>query len=634
MILGLAGIVAVAAFALPAGAQSVTDLQAQINALLAQLSALQGSSSASGCYAFTQDLTIGSQNAEVTALQNYLAGGGYFSVAATGYFGPITQSALASWQAANGVAPAAGYWGPISRAKYNSVCTPTTTGGGTSGGGSTSGGFFGGNDEGYLDDFDQLSKYSSEEVGEGAEDVAVLGVEFEAKDADQMIERVIVRVDAPTGSDDLDDFISDVSLWLNGDEIGRMDVDDASHNRSLDRFDFRFVGLEGIVEEGDVAELIVAVSGVNNLDGSDAGDGWDIAILADSIRAASPNGVVDEYDSTEYDETFTVETFASATGVELRITESSNNPNATTVKVDDTADTDGVLLLAFDMEARNSDIEIFEIPVTFTIASGTLNVSTVANRVTLVIDGDEYSESVPTGAASANGSTTIVFDNIDFVLDEGDEVEVEVLVDLNEQDGNYDEGETIRADVDAGDFDAEDESGEDLGVFDKSGSVLGENQTLRTSGAVLTAGSMSVKSIENNDASTTDNQAEFKMTFAVEAFETDLFIAKSAAASTTLGVAGVNYQIEDASAGGTATTTGTVTSSLTSTADTSGTCFRISDGQTKNITLTVVFDPALTSFYQLQLNSLNFASSCIDPTELQAATPAEDFETDSTNILN
>ena len=79
---------------------------------------------------FTQNLTLGSRGTEVTALQQYLVAQGRLVMpagVAFGYFGPLTKTALASWQAANGVLPAVGYWGPISRARYNSVNVSTTT---------------------------------------------------------------------------------------------------------------------------------------------------------------------------------------------------------------------------------------------------------------------------------------------------------------------------------------------------------------------------------------------------------------------------------------------------------------------------------------------------------------------------
>lgn len=125
-----------------AQAQSATDLQAQIAALLAQIQQLQSQLNASqggtsmSAPSFTRDLTVGSTGSDVMDLQKWLNGQGY-TVAATGagspgnestYFGSLTKAALAKWQAANSVSPAAGYFGPISRAKVASMGTGTTTG--------------------------------------------------------------------------------------------------------------------------------------------------------------------------------------------------------------------------------------------------------------------------------------------------------------------------------------------------------------------------------------------------------------------------------------------------------------------------------------------------------------------------
>ena len=116
-----------------AGAQTIAELQAQINALMAQLAALQGGSVQTST-TFTMNLTLGSRGSEVVALQQVLVAQGHLVMpagVAMGYFGPLTKAAVARWQAANGVSPAVGYWGPISRAKYASmsgggvVVTPT-----------------------------------------------------------------------------------------------------------------------------------------------------------------------------------------------------------------------------------------------------------------------------------------------------------------------------------------------------------------------------------------------------------------------------------------------------------------------------------------------------------------------------
>ncbi len=93
-----------------------------------------GGTTATAC-SFTKSLTLGSTGDDVKCLQQYLNAAGY-PVATTGvgsvgnettYFGTLTQSAVASWQAANSVTPSVGYFGPISRAKYTAVAG--TTGG-------------------------------------------------------------------------------------------------------------------------------------------------------------------------------------------------------------------------------------------------------------------------------------------------------------------------------------------------------------------------------------------------------------------------------------------------------------------------------------------------------------------------
>ncbi len=126
------------AFATPAKADVLSDLQAQIQALLAQISALQNPSSTSSasCTTFTQNLTVGATGGEVMSVQKFLNSNGA-QVSATGAgspgnetssFGPKTKAAVMVFQAANGVSPAAGYWGPITRAKASSMCGALTPG--------------------------------------------------------------------------------------------------------------------------------------------------------------------------------------------------------------------------------------------------------------------------------------------------------------------------------------------------------------------------------------------------------------------------------------------------------------------------------------------------------------------------
>lgn len=70
-----------------------------------------------------QDMTVGSTGQGVAVLQSLLSELGYLSVPAGvpfGYFGSLTQNAVARYQAAMNVSPAAGYFGPITKASMRS----------------------------------------------------------------------------------------------------------------------------------------------------------------------------------------------------------------------------------------------------------------------------------------------------------------------------------------------------------------------------------------------------------------------------------------------------------------------------------------------------------------------------------
>ncbi len=85
---------------------------------------------------FTRSLTVGSTGAEVMDVQKFLnANGAQLSATGAGspgnetsYFGAKTKAAVAKYQAANGIAPAVGYWGPLTRASANAKCGSPTPG--------------------------------------------------------------------------------------------------------------------------------------------------------------------------------------------------------------------------------------------------------------------------------------------------------------------------------------------------------------------------------------------------------------------------------------------------------------------------------------------------------------------------
>lgn len=94
------------------GAQSFADLAAQIQALLQQVQALQAqlrgvdsvTTVPGACVTVASDLSRGSRGNDVSALQEALRNISAYSGPVTGFFGPLTQTAVRAFQAENGIA--------------------------------------------------------------------------------------------------------------------------------------------------------------------------------------------------------------------------------------------------------------------------------------------------------------------------------------------------------------------------------------------------------------------------------------------------------------------------------------------------------------------------------------------------
>ncbi|OGG80433.1 hypothetical protein A3A39_02665 [Candidatus Kaiserbacteria bacterium RIFCSPLOWO2_01_FULL_54_13] len=70
---------------------------------------------------FNADLQYGSTGNDVTELQEFLTAQGNYTGPITGNFYSLTRQGVIGFQAANGISPAAGYFGPLTRAKVNAI---------------------------------------------------------------------------------------------------------------------------------------------------------------------------------------------------------------------------------------------------------------------------------------------------------------------------------------------------------------------------------------------------------------------------------------------------------------------------------------------------------------------------------
>jgi hypothetical protein len=598
----------------------VTQLQAQVG---------QNTSAISGmCDSIPAPLTIGSQGANVTALQNaLLAAGQSIPAGATGYFGSQTQAALAAWQAANGVAPAVGYYGPITKAAMDAKCVPATP---------TTPTTPGGNDD---DDEDEDFVLSGEaslgttklndgddtnlEEGQEAGPVAELEVEFDNGDA--MITRMDLSFVATGSEADPWRTFQEISLWVDGEEVATKQVNRKSDWLSSSNGTLRFSGLNILAEEDEKVTIVIGVTVQNSVKQLPAT--WDVDVL--NIRYYDGDGVTSTDTISVNSVDFTVKEAGSDD--ELIVKTSTEDPQATTIQVDTNKKSGWTPVFAFDLDTDDSvnDIELTTIPVTI-VTSGNFN--TIVSNLRLVIDGDQYSDWSYSGTHTGATTTTIVLFDIDgdHVIDAGDRVTAELEVEFKQL---AVEGVTIQGIVTSANADAIDAEGADsLTTSQLSGAATGKTHTLRSSGAVLSFVSASQTKEANSNTTTTDDEGIFVIRFDVTAFKSDLFVNKSAASGTAMGTAGVNYRITDGSGNLAGTTT--PAASLSSTADTDGTRFVVRQGETKRFTLTVRFDPGINAagFYGLLLHSFNYATTNVDPTVQQRALPAATYETDPLSI--
>lgn len=637
-----------------AKAQTTEELQQMINDLLAQVAALKGevttTSTSSVCpYTWTRSLTIGASGADVMKLQQFLNSDPETRVSASGvgsvgmeteYYGALTGAAVAKFQTKYradiltplGLVNATTYFGPSTMAKANALCisAPVVEDEDTDEDEDTTD-----EDSDYemkgeadLGDTD-LKDGDDTDIEEGQEDAPVAEFEVEFNDGDAMIDRIDVAFSA-TGEEDPWDTFETVSLWVDGDMIAEKNADDEDDYLDEDDGSLRFSGLDLLSKEDDTTVIVIAVTaqrGVDNLPAT-----WNVDVT--SIRYTDADDVTSTEDPGVATTDFTLDEEGSDD--ELKIKTSSNDPDATTFAVETDGNSDWYTVFVFNLDSDDStnDIELNEIPVTIvTAGQSTLGVNDVVNDAKLVIDGEEFDSFVSGKALSdaTSATSTLVFDiDGDYVIDAGDEVEVELMLEFKKTTGNYSNGQTVYASTTEGSlYDVE--GADDVAA---EGAATGDTHTLRSEGVMLEMTDEDFTLKTNSDSTSEDDQGVFTFKFEVTAFEEDFYFNKTAASGTVSTIAGAEFTIEN---GGSTVTTGggvgTTTASLTSTADTVGSRFVVREGETETFTLKVTFDPSTSDFYALQLGGVNyFPSSTSNSPVAQEAIPASDFETDEYSI--
>lgn len=568
-VLGLV-VASFASFAPAAGAQTVTTTTTSGNTVSAGIT-------------FTQDLTIGSTGAAVTALQTFLIAKGFgIPAGATGYFGAQTQAALARYQAAYGIAPAVGYFGPITRSHVNAsggiVTNPTNP----TNPGNDSDELEG--DEARLTDFDLRREQSS--GSEGEEEVEIATATFDVDGGDIRVERMDLRVEGSNTSLNMQPwrYFDRIVILADGDEVADEDVDSRSDwSRSGDSYRLSLTGLDYVVREGDTAELTIVADIAGNIDSNDLAQSFVFSIDDRGIRAEDAEGI-QQYVG-EDSETVSFGFDAEENG-DLNIRSNSDDPDASILVADEDRESGEYEVFVFDLENRDDvDSLITDLTIGVSGMNGGVSASDVIRRATLEIDGDEFDGDIT--------ASTIEFEDMDAEIDGDDEVTATLLIRLARNATST----SIAFSVANADIEAEGvDSGNDAQV---SGSASSETHTIAFAGIDVDAVSTSqtVVTPGDNAAST---YGTYSIKFDVTGVEEDAYIASTTASTTAVGDYGVLYEI------GGNTFAGTESVSLTSTASMENGFYFVREGDTETFTLTVTLDPSTAGTYDVRLDSVRF----------------------------
>ena len=570
-------------------------------------SANTGSTSCGTSYGYTahsSTLRSGMNGAAVSALQAALNNYAGATLTPDGAYGPATANAVRNFQQSMGLS-VDGIAGPVtlgavaSASMMASTCTdpvsPSNPGSSDLNGG--------------VGDItvDLSGEYSNEEVGEGENDVPVLAFDVEADDSsDVMINSIKVEFSQNTGadSDRLDDYVDEVTIWFDGDQVGSADAD--NFNESSDIYSKSIVLDNVIIRAGDEERLTIAVSALNNLDSGDI-DTDQFNVGVSSIRFTDGDGVVttDSYtllltdgtaDVGSIEKLFDFTDFAGATDVELRASLENDSINdAHVLNVDDTQDTKHNIL-SFNLEARgDSDIWIDEIPVVIT-TTGETDESVIVSEANLWYKGDKVS------SKSVVAGGEVLFDDLDLTMDAGDKDEFIVEVKLQDTDGALDDGDTVQATLTVASIDAEDEAGDSVTGGDLTGAAVGDAHAVYEVGFTLDFVSAS-ETVQTSDTAT--DIGTFTLKYEVTAFDGDIFIDNtctedndgSEVATTT------SYSVSN---DGSNTTNCVMTAAGTVTNADSAATFKVLEGTSRVFTLTVSVSATADSFAEVSLEAIGW----------------------------
>src|SRR3990167_937390 len=532
--------------------------------------------------AINTDLTIGSKGADVTTLQTWLVEEGYLVMPVgvpMGYFGTLTQKALAQFQAENVITPAAGYFGPKTRgviatlvsvpivpstglpegcastsgfsATTGQPCTSTTLPAGctsTAGFSPTTGQSCGGaatvptgittpGVEGTLAATQSSSGINST-VYEGDTMKPILGVQLEAKNSDILVQRV--KIDLGTTTKIYNKIYSKLYVTEGSDTLAEVDLNSSTVIKDSSRYYITIAGFNLLVPKGSKKVLVIKADVRGSIDTNDRGAGdstlsWGIRLATDAVRGIDGAGVNQYAGTTAIGKSITVSAELAETAT-LDLSINAASPLATDIVAADGAasdELDRATLLVFDLRAKKDDVKVTDVVTQITKGlTGTATASTTAYLY-------EGTTEIDNATVGSNGVAT--FADNESVISKDTTKTYTVKVDIRSAGAA---SSSLSATTSSSGITAENTTGSSVTV---SGSATGNTQYVRKIGPIFTLVSKPTitgigvpQNSETNNKSTSTLQAKFvvRMTavggdimFGTAASGTALFANNAAAAS-------------------------------------------------------------------------------------------------------
>jgi len=597
-----AGLAMALSFTANVGAVTVAELQAQVQALMAQISAMSGGTSSS--YSFQTDLTVGSKGADVVALQNLLISKGYLTMpagVAQGYFGALTKSAVAKWQAASGISPAVGYFGPKSRAAVNAmggvVGGGTTTGGTVGSTGGTATGITTPGAEGTITV--TSAPVSTGTVYEGDHNVAILAFKVKATGSDVAVQRVKLDLGATTKI--YSKIYSKISLVdESGNTVASSDLNTNTVVKNGSRYELTLSGFSSIVPKDGTKTFTVKADVQGSIDSAD------IALSPFTVTLASSNAVRAQ-DGAGIDKYAGDNTISKSVSVSANLADSASLTLSTGASTPVTQEVvasqgsannelDKVTLLTFDIKADKDSVLLTDLVATVTRTAG----AATASSTYLYVDGNQI------GSASATGSTA-TFSDIDYTIPVNTTKTFTLKADIRSASTVQ---TTFVASVAASGLTAENSNGD---TVSKSGSATGNSILVRSDGPIFTLVSKSITYTPAAGVAGATSTAKATFVINAKAVGNDVYFGTQAASSTfNFGVYKGSVLTTILAASSTSYTipsTGVVTSGLTG-----ANAFKISENGSADISVDFILNGRTaagallaTDAYAVGLESINWS---------------------------